>query len=117
MWSDRRATLQARQGQLVARSHALRERLAHEAQPLERPFLIADQVRGGVRWLVAHPLWIAGAVALPLIWRPRLAAAWGVKLWWGWQMWRRVQPYLAHLGRRSSPTADLESARSQGTAA
>ena len=99
MWSDRLATLQARQGQLVARSHALRERLAHEAQPLERPLAVADHVREGFRWLVAHPLWIAAAVALPIILRPRRAAGWGVKLWWGWRLWRRVQPFLAHLGR------------------
>lgn len=55
MASDRLTILEARRGQLVARSHALRERLAHEAQPLERPLALADRVRDGLRWLVAHP--------------------------------------------------------------
>jgi hypothetical protein len=99
MWSDRLAHLQARQGYLVARSHALRERLAHEAQPLQRPFAIADHVRDGARWLIAHPWWIAAAVALPIAVRPGRAAGWVVKLWGGWRVWRRVQPFLAHLGR------------------
>ena len=94
MWSERRATLQAHQSQLVARSHALRERLAHEAQPLKRPLLIADQMRGGLHWLVAHPLWLAAAVALPIVLRPRRTAAWGVKLWWGWRAGQRLRPML-----------------------
>ena len=78
----------------MARSHALRERLAHESQPLQHPLALGDQVRDGVRWLKAHPLWIAGAVALPLILRPRRAAGWGVKLWWGWRAWRRLAAWL-----------------------
>lgn len=101
MFSERRTILLARQSQLIERSHALRERLAHDAQVLQRPLAVADQVHGGVRWLMARPWWIAAAVALPLALRVRRVAGWGARLWWGWRMWRRVQPLLAHLGRRA----------------
>jgi hypothetical protein len=90
MFSNRQAVLDARRGQLVARSQALRERLVQEALPLERPLALADRVRDGARWLVAHPQWIAGAVALPLLLRPRRVLGWALKLWWGWRLWRRV---------------------------
>jgi YqjK-like protein len=100
MWNERRATLQARQQQLVARSHALRERLEQHALVLERPLALADRVRHGARWLISHPWWIAAGAALPVVLRPRRAAGWAVKLWWGWRMWRRVQPLLPYRGRR-----------------
>jgi len=94
MWHERQASLQLRRGQLAARSQALRERLAHQAQPLRRPLALADSVHAGVRWLAAHPQWLAGIVAVPLLLRPRRAVAWALKLWWGWRMWRRLQGLL-----------------------
>lgn len=90
MASDRLVILEARRGQLVARSHALRERLAHEAQPLEHPLALADRVRDGLRWLVAHPQWVVGIVAVPVLLRPRRVLGWALKLWWSWRMWRRI---------------------------
>ena len=100
MFSERRTILLARQSELAVRSQALRERLAQDSMALERPLAIADHVRGGVHWLISRPWWIAAAVALPIVLRPRRAAAWGLKLWGGWRLWRQVQPFLAHLGRR-----------------
>jgi hypothetical protein len=100
MRSDRRTNLQVRQRQLVARSQSLRERLAQDSVALQRPLALADQVRGGARWLLLRPWWIAAAAALPIVWRPRRAMGWGLKLWGGWRLWRRVQPLLSHLGPR-----------------
>ncbi len=101
MWSDRRTYLDMRQQQLVAQSHALRERLLHEAQPLERPLAFADRMREGARWLVHHPAWLAAAaLALPVLLRPGRSLVWGLKLWGGWRMWRRVQPLIAQALRR-----------------
>src|SRR5688500_11322956 len=100
MFGERQMILLARQSELVARSQALRERVAQDSMALERPLAIADRVRGGAHWLVSRPWWIAAAVALPIALRPRRAAAWGLKLWGGWRLWRQFQPFLAHLGRR-----------------
>lgn len=100
MFGERQTILLARQSELVARSHALRERMAQDSMALERPLAIADHVRGGAHWLISRPWWIAAAVALPIVLRPRRAAAWGLKLWGAWRLWRQVQPFLAHLGRR-----------------
>jgi len=99
MWRDQQARLQMQRGQLVASSHKLRERLAHEAQPLQRPFALADRVRDGACWLAAHPLWLAALVALPVLLRPRRAGGWALKLWWGWRMWRRLQGLLPPAAR------------------
>ncbi len=99
MWRDRQLELRARRGQLVARSHALRERLALEAQPLQRPLALVDRLREGLHWLMAHPLWLAGIVALPVVLRPRRAFGWAARAWWGWQMWRRLQALLPPSGR------------------
>ncbi|ROZ71246.1 YqjK family protein [Ramlibacter sp. WS9] len=100
MFSERRMMMLVRQGELAARSQMLREQLAQDSMALERPLAIADQLRGGAHWLISRPWWIAAAVALPIVLRPRRAAAWGVKLWWGWRLWRKAQPFLAHIGRR-----------------
>jgi hypothetical protein len=100
MFGERQTILLARQRELVARSRVLRERMAQDSMALERPLAIADHVRGGAQWLISRPWWIAAAVALPIVLRPRRAASWGLKLWGGWRLWRQVQPFLAHLGRR-----------------
>lgn len=91
MWSDRQAQLQVRRGELVARSRALRERIAQEAQPLQRPLALVDRARDGLRWLMANPLWLVGIVAVSMVLRPRRAVGWAAKVWWGWRMWRRLQ--------------------------
>jgi hypothetical protein len=58
----------------------------------ERPFAMADAVRGRIRWMVAHPQWIVAAAALPVLVRPRRALGWALKLWWGWRLWQRLRP-------------------------
>ena len=80
---------------LVARSHALRARLASEALTLQRPLALADRVRGGLHWLAAHPQWIAAVVALPVLLRPRRALGWALKMWSGWRLWRRLSRLLS----------------------
>ena len=100
MFGERQTILLARQSELAARSQMLREQLAQDSMALERPLAIADHLRGGAHWLISRPWWIAAAVAVPIVLRPRRAVAWGLKLWGGWRLWRQVQPFLAHLGRR-----------------
>ncbi len=80
-----------RQQQLLVRSSRLRQRLADDAQVLQRPLALADQVRHGWQWLRAHPeVPAAGALLLALI-RPRRAWRLASRAWAGWQLWRRVQ--------------------------
>jgi hypothetical protein len=90
--SDRRAqALQQRQLALMLRSAELRQDLAAQMAPLRAPLALADRVREGWRWLRANPEGpIAAAVVITIL-RPRRAWRWGVRLWWGWRTWRRLQ--------------------------
>jgi hypothetical protein len=94
MAAHRQAQLQLRRGKLLARSGHLRAQLASQSQPLQRTLSLADRVRDRVHWLAAHPQWLAGMVAVPILLRPRRALAWGLKLWWGWRLVRRLRALL-----------------------
>lgn len=94
MGTPRQQELQLRRGELLARSRMLRGRLAAETLPLQRTLSLADAARDRVRWLMAHPQWVAGIVAVPIVLRPRRAVAWALKLWWGWRMIGRLRALL-----------------------
>lgn len=86
----------ARRAALVQRSRALRAGLVADAQALRPAFTAADAVRDGLHWLRAHPLWLAAAVGLVVLSRPRRmlrwAWRWGPRLWavrGAWQRWLR----------------------------
>jgi hypothetical protein len=99
MWNAELTELGVRQTQLLARSQQLRERLGQEAQAMAPALAVADRVRGGFQWLMARPLWLAAIVAVPLLLRPRRAIAWGLKMIWGWRVWRRLQALRADSDR------------------
>ncbi|MDP3762304.1 MAG: YqjK family protein [Ramlibacter sp.] len=94
MAAHRQAQLQVRRDALAARSHVLRERLAAETLPLQHTLVLADTARDRLKWLMSHPQWVAGIVAIPMLLRPRRAMAWALKLWWGWRAMRRLQALL-----------------------
>ena len=90
--------LAQRQQQLLDRSALLRRRLGQDAQVLQTPLALADQVRSGWHWLQAHPQWLAVGVAVLVVWRPRRVFRLAGRLWAGWRLWRRVQRWRASAG-------------------
>lgn len=95
MNSRRSQALRLRQQELLLRSQVLRIDLAQQAAVFSRPLAVADQLRDGWHWLRAHPLLpTAAAVALVVV-RPRRAWRLGLRLWWGWNLWQRLQKRLA----------------------
>ncbi len=98
MFHLRRLELARRQATLIATSGSLRERFAMDAQELAPPLAIADRVRNGFRWLLAHPQWIAVAVAASLVFRTRRTLGWGLRLWTGWRILRRVKSLIGSGG-------------------
>lgn len=92
--SDKQLELQIRRNQLVMRSQALREQLGGQSQALQSPLALADRVRHAIQWLGAHPAWLAGLVAVPVIVRPRRALGWGIKLWGAWRVWQELRALL-----------------------
>jgi hypothetical protein len=82
---------------LLLRSAELRLEVATQGARLQTPLAVADRVREGWDWLRAHPeVPIAAAVVIAVL-RPRRAWRWGVRLWWGWRSWRRLQRQLSRV--------------------
>jgi len=97
--------LALRQQLLLLRSAELRREFIECTAPWQTPLSVADRVHQGWRWLRGHPEAVmAGVVSLAVL-RPRRVWRWGARLWWGWQLWQRVQKFQArHLGEVSSPS-------------
>ena len=94
MSSRRAGDLRLRQMALVLRSAELRLDLATQGSRLQTPLAVADRVREGFGWLRTHPeAPLAAAVVLAVL-RPRRVLRWGMRLWWGWRSWRRLQRTL-----------------------
>lgn len=81
----------------MLRSAELRQSLAIQVVPLQAPLALADRARAAWQWLRANPeAPIAAAVVIAVL-RPRRAWRWGMRLWWGWRNWRRLQQRLGSL--------------------
>ena len=97
----RQQALAERRQQLQRRSAVLRGRLADDAEVLRTPLALADQVRQGWRWLMAHPQWLGVGVAVLAIWRPGRIGWLAARLWAGWRLWQRLHRWR----HRLSPVA------------
>lgn len=99
MKRQRSQALLLRQHELLLRSRVLRAEFSELGGAWRKPFVVADQVRGAWHWLRANPaLPVAAAVVLTVVLavvRPRRAWRLGLRLWWGWTSWRRLQQRLA----------------------
>lgn len=92
--AERQAARARRQQALLLRSAMLRGDLARDLHRLQAPLALADRLRSGWQWLRAHPQAPLAAVAVLVVLRPRRAWRWGLRLWWGWRSWQRVQRWL-----------------------
>jgi hypothetical protein len=89
--NQRARQLAMRQQLLLLRSAELRRDFIEQAAVWQTPLSLADRVHQGWQWLRAHPQAVAaGAVTLAVM-RPRRAWRWGMRLWWGWRLWQRLQ--------------------------
>ena len=94
MSRQQRDALTRRQQQLLIRSAELRVTLAQQAQVLQAPLAVADQVRAGTQWLRQHPQWPLGAALVLALKRPRRALGWASRLWGGWRVYLRARDWL-----------------------
>lgn len=85
--------------QLRRRSAVLREQVVAQSAVLQPALTLADQVRGGMRWVRAHPGVVAAAVATLVVLRPRRALAWGLRAWSAWRLLGRVRAALQGMPR------------------
>ncbi|MDH4289755.1 MAG: YqjK-like family protein [Aquincola sp.] len=93
--SGRALALARRQQVLLARSAELRIHAATQLSVLRPPLDLADQFRSGWHWLRTHPEWPIGVAIMVVVLRPRRALRWGLRLWSGWRLLRRLQRRLA----------------------
>jgi len=97
MMHARHIELLQRQQHLLARSAALRLRLANQAQVLQAPLAVIDQARAAAQWLRGHPQWPLGALVLLAVLRPQRAMRWASRLLWGWSLYQKMQQWLNRL--------------------
>jgi hypothetical protein len=102
MGRERTAELELRRQRLLLRSAELRIDLARHARGLKGPLAAVDRLRAEWNWLMRHPWWPVGAVAVFAFFRPRRVLRWGGRLWWGWTSFRRLQNWLSK-GRLPPP--------------
>lgn len=79
--------LQARREILISAAAAQRIAVAQDIAPMRMPLLMADQGLAVLRVVRKHPEWLAGAVVLLAVWRPRGVGRWVLR---GWHTWRAV---------------------------
>jgi len=107
MQRPRDLELAQRQQQLLLRSAALRATLGEQAQVLQTPLALADQVRAGVQWLRAQSFWpLASLLLMTVIGRQR-TLRWVSNLSLGRDIYRQVHRWLSRkekAGSRASQT-------------
>lgn len=95
----RLAELAFRRGQLLASIDAQRIELSDISRQLERPLAVADAGLRAVRYLRGHPVFLAGGLAILMLWRGKglitLAQA-------GQQLWRLYYPKPSLVSERTS---------------
>ena len=94
MFAAKLAENRIKREQLLVRSDELRQRLGQQALVLRNPLALADKIRNGYHWLMAHPQLLLLPVAVTVALRPRRVVGWALRAWWGWRLWRRVQGLL-----------------------
>lgn len=83
-----------RRERLVLRSDQLRVTWSQQVQVLRRPLGMADKARSATQWLLQHPEWPLGVLALLVVLRPGRALRWASYAWQGYGVYRRVQRVL-----------------------
>lgn len=93
-----RNPLAARRARLLAQAQRERELLVGTLERLSPAFRLADRAVETVRYLRTHPHWIAIAVALAVILKPRRALRLASRAWVGWRALRGARRLLRALG-------------------
>lgn len=91
LFAARQHELALQREALRARSAALRERAAGQAQALAAPLRIADGVWAGWLWLRQHPRAVVAGVVVFVVVRPRRAWLLVRWAWRGWRAWMWVK--------------------------
>jgi len=90
--------LRLRKLMLQQRSAVQRQVLGIQVRQLMSPAVrVANRVKAGGLWVKTHPAWVAGAVALLVVWRPKAVLGLAAPCLGLWSTARRVLPLAVRL--------------------
>ena len=92
--SERLAALALKKQRLLMRSADLRDRMSGHAEGLSPFFLAVDRLRAAGTAIARHPEWVAGAVVLLVVVRPRFVWRWMQRGFVGWRLWKSIRELL-----------------------
>ena len=84
----RQLEIEAKRARLIERAAHERQYIAHTLNALEQPLGFVDRCVQAVRYVIARPPLVAGAVLILTLLRPRSAFAWAQRTWGLWQGYR-----------------------------
>ena len=87
--------LLARQNRLLQRSAALRLRAAAELQQMGPVLAVGDRLLQAGTWLRRNPVYLAGAVAVLVVLKPRAVLGTAKRAWSVWQSWQTARRWIA----------------------
>ena len=91
-----------RRGQLIERIATQRAALATHSRPLRQALETTDRAlaatRSGADYLRQHPAYVAAAVALLVVVKPRRAWRWAKRGFVAWRLWQSLRQRLALAG-------------------
>jgi hypothetical protein len=69
----------------------LRQQASCELQKMEPVFVVGDRLLQGWIWLRRNPVYLAGALAVVVVRKPRAVLRTTVRAWTLWQSWKSWQ--------------------------
>lgn len=100
MMNQHQLELMSRKQELLLRSAELRMSFSTQAQVLQAPLAVLDQIKAAILWLGKHPLWPLATLTLIAVVRPRRSLRLVSRFWWGWGMYKQVQQWIGRLPRQ-----------------
>lgn len=95
--NQRLAVIEARRARLIERAAREREEVAQTLRSLAQPLGFVDRGLRALRYLMAHPPLVAGAMLVFALMRPLRTLKWAQRAWGMWQGYRWLtQKKLRH---------------------
>jgi hypothetical protein len=87
--------LHTRQNRLLQRSAALRLRASAELQQMEPALAMGDRLLQAGTWLRRNPVYLAGALTVLVVLKPRAVLGTATRAWSIWQSWQNARRWIA----------------------
>ncbi len=87
--------LHTRQIRLLQRSAALRLRASAELQQMEPALAMGDRLLQAGTWLRRNPVYLAGALTVLVVLKPRAVLGTATRAWSIWQSWQNARRWIA----------------------